>query len=619
MARARARLPSLHLPGGAGEAFSFVARRMQHSDKGMIGTTVLCIRKNDSVVIIGDGQVTMGAEILKPNVRKVRRIGENVIGGFAGQLTRAAVELAKAWRTDKFLRRLDALMVVADAEISLTITGTGDVLEPYDGIVGIGSGGSYASAAARALMDLPDMDAEKIARKAMKIAADCCIYTNHNFTLETIKRSPAAWNAAILAYATTGHIELARFTMDSMPDPDSACMSTVFVAYAQHAPSAEVKILFDKLRERNLVLWGLMFQALARAGDLAAAEQLFLAMPATDVVSWTALIQLYAEAGEVTKANTVFFTTMPCRNVMDIAFLGLLNACNHLGLVHRGLSLFLSMQSDHSTDPSHYHYCCMLDTLGRAGQRSNAEQLLQTMPFEPSEGFGRVRKPEQHGKGGGWAAMSLGRGMALAQGSRRCNAFRQQHISLFHCSASLQEKWRCKYKNRTGYDSDNSHKKFVAYERRLERAAHRKDLLNWRLHVTFSELEGSYTSTKPKSQDFRWNRKKVTSKKTNDWEAYLKYEGDWERFCRKFTNLSEQTFKGKPVVTVGQRSDRLALGLPPAGSLTMEQLKAAFRASALKWHPDRHQGSTKETAEEKFKMCGNAYRALCSALAEKRA
>ncbi|XP_024517523.1 uncharacterized protein LOC9651957 isoform X2 [Selaginella moellendorffii] len=273
--------------------------------------------------------------------------------------------------------------------------------------------------------------------------------------------------------------------------------------------------------------------------------------------------------------------------------------------------------------------------------------------------------------------MSLGPGMALAQGSRRCNAFRQQHISLFHCSASLQEKWRCKYKNRTGYDSDNSHKKFVAYERRLERAAHRKDLLNWRLHVTFSELEGSYTSTKPKSQDFRWNRKKVTSKKTNDWEAYLKYEGDWERFCRKFTNLSdfetrrprsqkerakkmwhewdssdssdsdddddddddgwdddptfgrqyhktsrprvEQTFKGKPVVTVGQRSDRLALGLPPAGSLTMEQLKAAFRASALKWHPDRHQGSTKETAEEKFKMCGNAYRALCSALAEKRA
>ncbi|XP_024517524.1 uncharacterized protein LOC9651957 isoform X3 [Selaginella moellendorffii] len=242
--------------------------------------------------------------------------------------------------------------------------------------------------------------------------------------------------------------------------------------------------------------------------------------------------------------------------------------------------------------------------------------------------------------------MSLGPGMALAQGSRRCNAFRQQHISLFHCSASLQEKWRCKYKNRTGYDSDNSHK-------------------------------GSYTSTKPKSQDFRWNRKKVTSKKTNDWEAYLKYEGDWERFCRKFTNLSdfetrrprsqkerakkmwhewdssdssdsdddddddddgwdddptfgrqyhktsrprvEQTFKGKPVVTVGQRSDRLALGLPPAGSLTMEQLKAAFRASALKWHPDRHQGSTKETAEEKFKMCGNAYRALCSALAEKRA
>jgi ATP-dependent HslUV protease subunit HslV len=97
------------------------------------------------------------------------------------------VELAKAWRSDKFLRRLDAVMVVADAEVSLTITGNGDVLEPYDGVIGIGSGGSYALAAARALLDLPDMDAETIARKAMKIAADCCIYTNHNFTIERIE------------------------------------------------------------------------------------------------------------------------------------------------------------------------------------------------------------------------------------------------------------------------------------------------------------------------------------------------------------------------------------------------------------------------------------------------
>ncbi|KAH8954046.1 hypothetical protein BDL97_08G059300 [Sphagnum fallax] len=183
-------------------------RHMHTTNRGMLGTTVLCVRKGANVVMIGDGQVTQGAEIIKPNVRKVRRLGANVIGGFAGatadsftlferletkleehsgQLTRAAVELAKAWRSDKFLRRLDAVMVVADAEVSLTITGNGDVLEPYDGVIGIGSGGSYALAAARALLDLPDMDAETIARKAMKIAADCCIYTNHNFTIERIE------------------------------------------------------------------------------------------------------------------------------------------------------------------------------------------------------------------------------------------------------------------------------------------------------------------------------------------------------------------------------------------------------------------------------------------------
>ncbi|KAL2621190.1 hypothetical protein R1flu_001395 [Riccia fluitans] len=188
---------------------------MHGGDRGMLGTTVLCVRKDDTVIVIGDGQVTLGSEIIKPNVRKVRRIGESVIGGFAGatadsftlferlenkleehpgQLTRAAVELAKAWRSDKYLRRLDAVMVVADSEISLTITGNGDVLEPYDGVIGIGSGGSYASAAARALIDVPGMDAETIARKAMKIAANCCIYTNHNFTIERLtsatSRSP---------------------------------------------------------------------------------------------------------------------------------------------------------------------------------------------------------------------------------------------------------------------------------------------------------------------------------------------------------------------------------------------------------------------------------------------
>eukprot|EP00475_Leptophrys_vorax_P006379 TRINITY_DN13947_c1_g3_i1.p1 TRINITY_DN13947_c1_g3~~TRINITY_DN13947_c1_g3_i1.p1 ORF type:complete len:241 (-),score=21.22 TRINITY_DN13947_c1_g3_i1:98-778(-) len=173
------------------------------------GTTVVCVRKGGEVVVAADGQVTFGAQILKPNVRKVRRLGEKkaVIAGFAGttadaftlfdrfesridefpgQLTRAAVELAKAWRTDKYLRRLDAMLVVADAKVSLTITGNGDVLEPHDGIIGIGSGGPYALAAARALADVPGMDAESIVRKAMKIAADCCIYTNENVTMEKI-------------------------------------------------------------------------------------------------------------------------------------------------------------------------------------------------------------------------------------------------------------------------------------------------------------------------------------------------------------------------------------------------------------------------------------------------
>lgn len=160
---------------------------------------------------MADGQVTRDSEVVKPNVRKTRRIGENVIGGFAGatadaftlferlemqleqhsgQLTRAAVELAKSWRTDKYLRRLEAVMVVADDKQSLTITGNGDVLEPHDGIIAIGSGGGYALAAARALHDIDGFDAMQIAKKAMDIAADTCIYTNHNFTTESI--GPAA-------------------------------------------------------------------------------------------------------------------------------------------------------------------------------------------------------------------------------------------------------------------------------------------------------------------------------------------------------------------------------------------------------------------------------------------
>eukprot|EP00899_Mesostigma_viride_P001886 jgi/Mesvir1/11699/Mv00090-RA.1 len=173
-----------------------------HGTAGFIGTTVLCVRKNGQVVMMADGQVTRGNEIIKPNVCKLRRIGKDVIGAFAGatadaftlferlemkleehpgQLMRSAVELAKAWRADKFLRRLDATMVVADAQHSLTITGDGDVLEPHDGIIGIGSGGSFAVAAARALIDVPGMEAEEIVKKSMNIAADMCIYTNHNF------------------------------------------------------------------------------------------------------------------------------------------------------------------------------------------------------------------------------------------------------------------------------------------------------------------------------------------------------------------------------------------------------------------------------------------------------
>jgi len=171
------------------------------------GTTILAIRKGKKVVVAGDGQVTLGSTVIKSTAKKVRRLaGDKIIAGFAGatadaftlferlesklekhpgQLTRACVELAKDWRTDRYLRRLEAMMAVADSKASLIISGTGDVLEPEDGIIGIGSGGNYALCAARALMD-SDLDAEAIARKAMKIAADICIYTNENVTIETL-------------------------------------------------------------------------------------------------------------------------------------------------------------------------------------------------------------------------------------------------------------------------------------------------------------------------------------------------------------------------------------------------------------------------------------------------
>jgi ATP-dependent HslUV protease subunit HslV len=170
-------------------------------------TTILTVRKGGKVVIAGDGQVSLGQTVIKANAKKVRSIGRgDVIGGFAGatadaftlferleskleqypgQLTRACVELAKDWRTDRYLRRLEAMMLVADSEVTLVLTGTGDVLEPENHVMGIGSGGNYALAAARALIDQP-LDAETIARKAMAVAAEICVYTNTSLVIESL-------------------------------------------------------------------------------------------------------------------------------------------------------------------------------------------------------------------------------------------------------------------------------------------------------------------------------------------------------------------------------------------------------------------------------------------------
>jgi ATP-dependent HslUV protease subunit HslV len=178
------------------------------SDQILHGTTILLVKKGGRVVIGGDGQVSLGQTVMKATARKVRRIAKGeVIAGFAGatadaftlferletkleqhpgQLLRAAVELAKDWRTDRYLRRLEAMMLVADKNAALVITGTGDVLEPEDGVAAIGSGGNYALSAARALIDT-DADAEAIVRKAMKIAAQICVYTNDNLTLESLE------------------------------------------------------------------------------------------------------------------------------------------------------------------------------------------------------------------------------------------------------------------------------------------------------------------------------------------------------------------------------------------------------------------------------------------------
>ncbi|WP_040489797.1 ATP-dependent protease subunit HslV [Fulvimarina pelagi] len=181
-----------------------------HKPDQMYGTTIVTVRKNGSVVVAGDGQVSLGNTMIKGNARKVRRIGKQgqVIAGFAGatadaftllerlegkleqypdQLMRACVELAKDWRTDRYLRRLEAMMIVADKTVTLTLTGNGDVLEPEEGVMAIGSGGNYALAAAKALAET-EYSAEEIARRAMKIASEICIYTNDSIIVEKIER-----------------------------------------------------------------------------------------------------------------------------------------------------------------------------------------------------------------------------------------------------------------------------------------------------------------------------------------------------------------------------------------------------------------------------------------------
>ncbi len=182
---------------------------IEHKNNLLYGTTILSVRKNGKVAIAGDGQVSFGNTILKSTAKKVRRLGDgSIIGGFAGatadaftlferleakleqypgQLTRACVELAKDWRTDKYLRRLEAMMIVADKNVSLVLTGNGDVLEPEDGVIGIGSGGNFALAAARALIGIDQLEIKEILTKSMKIAADLCIYTNNNIVIESLE------------------------------------------------------------------------------------------------------------------------------------------------------------------------------------------------------------------------------------------------------------------------------------------------------------------------------------------------------------------------------------------------------------------------------------------------
>ena len=180
---------------------------MENKNNSWHATTILCVKKDGETVIGGDGQVSIGPTIIKSSANKLRKLANGSIAGFAGstadaftlferleaklekypnQLLRAAVELAKDWRTDKYLRRLEAMLIVANKELCFIISGNGDVLEPEDGIAAIGSGGNYAIAAARVLKDIKELSAEEIVRRSMKVAADICVYTNHNLRIEKI-------------------------------------------------------------------------------------------------------------------------------------------------------------------------------------------------------------------------------------------------------------------------------------------------------------------------------------------------------------------------------------------------------------------------------------------------
>lgn len=187
---------------------ALLLRKFMQNNNDWHGTTILSVRKNGKSVIGADGQVSLGNTIIKASARKLRVLANGkILAGFAGatadaftlferleeklekhpgQLTRAAVELAKDWRTDKYLRRLEAMMIILDSTTTLIITGNGDVLEPEDNIAAIGSGGNYALSAARALIDIDNLSAEDVVRKSMKIASDICVYTNSNLTMEVI-------------------------------------------------------------------------------------------------------------------------------------------------------------------------------------------------------------------------------------------------------------------------------------------------------------------------------------------------------------------------------------------------------------------------------------------------